>query len=150
MTNKTIFVSGLFHVLHPGHLRLLRFSKELGGKLVVGVYGDHLSKSKYFSQQERLNAVEQCSWVDEVILVEKSINETISKIKPDIIVKGSEYKDRDNEEEILLTSWGGKLIFCSGEPIFSSLDDLFNKSDPDVVEDEIIKKFIKSEETCKG
>ena len=69
MTNKTIFVSGLFHVLHPGYLRLLRFSKELGGKLVVGVYGDHLSKSKYFSQEERLSTLSQCFCADSVILI---------------------------------------------------------------------------------
>lgn len=146
MHYKTIFVSGLFHVLHPGHLRLLRFSKELGGKLIVGVFADNLSKSKYFSQEERLSAVGECSWVDEVILIENNINETISKIKPDIIVKGSEYKDKENEEEDALTSWGGKLIFCSGEPIFSSLDALFDNVGPDVIDHDVATKFSNSEE----
>lgn len=57
MLEKKIFVSGIFEVLHPGHLRLLRFSKELGGKLVVGVFGDNLSKSRFFLQQERATRV---------------------------------------------------------------------------------------------
>jgi rfaE bifunctional protein kinase chain/domain len=145
MLKKKIFVSGIFEVLHPGHLRLLRFSKELGGKLVVGVFGDNLSKSRFFSQQERAAAVSQCMWVDEVVLIENNLNETISDIKPDIIVKGSEYKDQINEEKEIASLWGGKVIFCSGEPIFSSIDALFNKSDPLVVDQDAVSKFVKSE-----
>jgi cytidyltransferase-like protein len=78
MSSEKIFISGIFEALHPGHLRLLRFSKELGGKLVVGVFGDNLSKSRFFSQQERAAAVSQCMWVDGVVLIENNLNETIS------------------------------------------------------------------------
>ena len=34
---RTVFVSGNFNVLHPGHLRLLRFAKEYGELLIVRV-----------------------------------------------------------------------------------------------------------------
>jgi len=34
MKSRTVFVSGHFNVLHPGHLRLLRFAKEYGDRLV--------------------------------------------------------------------------------------------------------------------
>ena len=37
---KTVFVAGNFNVLHPGHLRLLRFASECGEKLIVGVFSD--------------------------------------------------------------------------------------------------------------
>ena len=37
---KTILISGNFNILHPRHLLLLRFSKELGDKLIFAVYTD--------------------------------------------------------------------------------------------------------------
>ena len=40
--SKTIFISGNFNILHPGHLRLMRFARELGDELIVGVYSDSL------------------------------------------------------------------------------------------------------------
>ena len=45
MKNKTIvvFVSGNFNILHHGHLRLLRFAKECGTKLIVGINSDKIA-----------------------------------------------------------------------------------------------------------
>ena len=43
MKAGTVFVSGNFNVLHPGHLRLLRFAKEYGAHLTVGVVSDRLA-----------------------------------------------------------------------------------------------------------
>ncbi|MBQ09380.1 MAG: ADP-heptose synthase, partial [Gammaproteobacteria bacterium] len=40
---KTVFVSGRFNVLHPGHIRLFKFAKECGDKLIVAVESDELS-----------------------------------------------------------------------------------------------------------
>tara|TARA_A100001015_G_scaffold230307_1_gene260551 strand:- start:20 stop:214 length:195 start_codon:yes stop_codon:yes gene_type:complete len=41
---KKILVTGNFNILHPGHLRLLKFAKGLGDKLIVGVNSDKLDK----------------------------------------------------------------------------------------------------------
>ena len=43
MQNKTVFVSGHFNVLHPGQLRLLRFAKECGNRLIVAVESDRIA-----------------------------------------------------------------------------------------------------------
>ena len=40
---KTVFVSGHFNILHPGHLRLLRFAKECGEHLIIGVESDRIA-----------------------------------------------------------------------------------------------------------
>jgi len=45
--NKTVFVSGHFNVLHPGHLRLLRFAKECGDRLIIGLISDRTSRTKH-------------------------------------------------------------------------------------------------------
>jgi cytidyltransferase-like protein len=34
---KTVFVSGLFNVLHPGHVRFLQFARECGDRLIVAI-----------------------------------------------------------------------------------------------------------------
>ena len=48
---KKVFVSGHFNILHPGHLRLLRFAKEQGGKLIVGLESDSIAgESVYITQ----------------------------------------------------------------------------------------------------
>ena len=40
---KKVFVSGIFNVFHPGHVRLLRFAKNFGDKLIVGLLSDKMA-----------------------------------------------------------------------------------------------------------
>jgi len=129
--SKTIFVSGNFNVLHPGHIRILRFAKELGKKLIVGVYGDQLGGADvHIPEDMRLENVKSNIWVDEAFLMKEPVEKIIKKIKPNIVVKGKEYENKENAELVALKSYGGKLIFSSGEVNFSSADliskDFFN------------------------
>ncbi|NQU63052.1 MAG: adenylyltransferase/cytidyltransferase family protein [SAR324 cluster bacterium] len=56
---KTVLVSGSFNVLHPGHLRLLRFAKECGDRLIVGVYSDRIAaKAAHVHEHLRLEGVQ--------------------------------------------------------------------------------------------
>lgn len=122
-TPKVIFVSGNFNILHPGHLRLLRFAKELGGKLVVGVNNDKIGgKAVHLSEEHRLEGIEANNWVDEAVLLEEPVEQYITKLKPDIVVKGKEFEGAYNPEAEVLAEYGGQLIFSSGEVVFSSLD----------------------------
>lgn len=124
-----IFISGYFNILHPGHLRLIRFAKNIGGKLVVGVISSKINNSHHdlIKDDLRISSLESISWIDEVILIKKSINDTISKIKPNYIVKGKEFENLHNEEELVAQKFGAKLIFSSGEVSFSSYDLLKNE-----------------------
>ena len=120
---KTVFVSGNFNVLHPGHLRLLRFAKECGHFLIVGVNSDRISgNSAHVSEDLRMEGVKSNSWVDRVILIDDSVSDVLVKLKPDFVVKGKEHQNRFNPEEKILESHGGKLLFSSGETTFSSLE----------------------------
>tara|TARA_B110001450_G_scaffold256724_1_gene288352 strand:- start:330 stop:1766 length:1437 start_codon:yes stop_codon:yes gene_type:complete len=125
--SKTIFVSGNFNILHPGHLRLLRFASELGDKLIVAVNSDQRGgEGVLVPEALRLEGLKANVWVDEVFILDNPVTETIYQIKPDIVVKGKEHEDLINPELDAVESYGGKLIFSSGEVIFSSLD-LINK-----------------------
>lgn len=123
MKKKTVFVSGNFNVLHPGHLRLLRFAKECGGKLVVGVCSDRIAgNGAHVPEHLRLEGVESNSWVDQAFLMDESPADAVRRLRPGLVVKGREHEGKHNEEEAALKEYGGQLIFSSGEVAYSSLD----------------------------
>ena len=114
-------MSGDFNILHPGHLRLLKFAKESGHYLIVGVNRDNGS-IKGVSQDIRLESIKATSYVDEAFILDISAVEYIQKYKPDIVVKGKEHENKDNLELDIISAYGGKLLFSSGEIGFSSMD----------------------------
>lgn len=118
-----VLVTGVFNIIHPGHLRLLYYAKDLGSHLFVGVYSDRISKNNsYVSQNLRVDNIKSLSFVNEVFLIESDISDLILKIRPDIIVKGKEFENLFNPELEVLESYGGKLLFSSGDSNFSSFD----------------------------
>lgn len=120
---KTVFVSGSFNVLHPGHLRLLRFAKESGDRLIVAVQSDLMAGSAaHVHEHLRLEGVQSVNWVDEAFILNEPLQVVIARLRPDIVVKGKEHELRLNSELSVLEQYGGKLLFSSGEIIFSSLD----------------------------
>jgi len=134
MQNKTVFVSGHFNVLHPGHLRLLRFAKECGSRLVVGVESDRIAgDAAHVLEKLRLEGVQSISWVDEAFIMDEPLVAAIERLRPDIVVKGKEHELRLNPELAALEQYGGRLLFSSGETVFSSLDLIrkeFREFDP--------------------
>ena len=71
---KTVFVSGAFNVLHPGHNRLLKFAKSLGSKLIVGVVSDrNLDKNIYVNQKLRLEGIRSNVHVDKAFIIDRSL-----------------------------------------------------------------------------
>ena len=123
MKHGTVFVSGTFNVLHPGHLRLLKFAKDSGDRLVVGVLSDQVAGvAAHVPQEFRLEAVKMHALVDEAFLINDSVNEAILKVKPALVVKGKEHRVKDNPEQQAVDSYGAKLLFSSGDVVFTSLD----------------------------
>ena len=61
---RTVLVTGNFNILHPGHLRLLRFARECGDRLVVGVHSDRLAgNAAHIPEAMRLDGVRSNSFV---------------------------------------------------------------------------------------
>lgn len=137
MEEKVVFISGHFNILHPGHLRLFRFAKEVGSRLIVGVESDEIAgKAAFVEETLRLEGVKSISWVDDSFIMREPIEILLNKLKPDIVVKGKEHENRFNSELRVLEQYGGKLIFSSGETIFSSVDLIrkeFYESDPKTI-----------------
>src|SRR3954453_10989054 len=115
------FVSGNFNVVHPGHLRLLKFAAEAGDFLVVGVNPD-TSSGVTLPAEMRLEGVRAISFVNHAFLLREPPVSFISKLQPDVVVKGKEFETLDNPEHAVIENYGGKLVFGSGEVRFSSLN----------------------------
>ena len=116
-----VFVSGSFNVLHPGHLRLLRFAKECGDYLVVGVL-DQNSPGTFLPEDLRLESVQSINWVDHAFLLNDPPEELVAILQPAIVVKGKEHEELLNPEAEVVARYGGKLLFSSGDLTFSSID----------------------------
>ena len=122
---KVVFVSGNFNIIHPGHLRLLRFAKECGDYLVVGVL-DNNSPGSFMDEQLRWESLQAIAWIDYSFILREPLTTFLEKLKPAFVVKGKEHEERENPEKDILKQYDGKLIFGSGETSFSSVD-LMNK-----------------------
>ena len=74
-----VFVSGVFNVLHPGHLRLLRFAREYGTELYVGVLSDKLAgNAAHVNEDLRLEGIKTNGWVSKATIINDSlVEETI-------------------------------------------------------------------------
>lgn len=117
---KKVLVTGAFNVLHPGHIRLLKFAKSCGDTLIVGVYADKLAGDNVDRKEEvRKEAIRSIDFVDECLLISDNLFKFIRVTKPDLIVKGKEFEARHNHEAEVVKSYGGTLIFSSGESEFS-------------------------------
>lgn len=121
MRIRHVFVSGNFFVLHPGHIRFLKFAAEIGEKLTVAVRPTRPSE-RYPSVDDRVEALRAIGIATEVIAIEGSLDSLLRRVKPDVVVKGKEYESSVNPEAAILTEWGGELIFSSGESTYSGID----------------------------
>lgn len=118
---RIAFVSGNFNVVHPGHLRLLKFAADCGDFLVVGVNGGQ-APGVVVSEDLRLEGVAAISIVDFAFLLREPPEAFIAQLRPAVVVKGKEHESEANPEKAAVESYGGSLLFSSGEAAFSSLD----------------------------
>ena len=123
MKKKISLVIGTFNVLHAGHIRLLKYAKEISDYLIVAVNSDKSDNNKSLVKQKlRLENLKSLDWVDKSFIWDKSIYELIKKYRPTYVVKGKEHQNRFNLEKDIVKKYKGKLIFGSDQFSFSSSD----------------------------
>jgi cytidyltransferase-like protein len=123
-----VFISGNFNVVHPGHIRLFKKARELGEWVVVGVYSSsQVTGVELFPDADRVDAVRNNALVDEVHLITGPIENLLDELQPDIILKGREFEDHLNDEEVFAQKSGKRIVYSDGDPLFSESDLL--KSD---------------------
>jgi D-beta-D-heptose 7-phosphate kinase/D-beta-D-heptose 1-phosphate adenosyltransferase len=99
MNEKVIFTNGCFDLIHRGHLELLKYCQKIGTTVIVGMNSDKSARKlkgknrPINNEQDRKFFLESLKYVDRVFIFDEEtpIN-LIKTIKPDVIVKGGDYK----------------------------------------------------------
>jgi len=115
-THKLVFTNGCFDILHRGHIYYLSRARALGDILVVGLNTDtSVSKLKgpgrpLNDEQARAEVLGGLAFVDHIILFsEETPLKLISHLKPDVLIKGGDYRKEDIVGYDEVRSWGGRV-----------------------------------------
>jgi len=131
--HKLVFTNGCFDMLHRGHIHLLISAKNLGDNLIIGLNSDdsiRRLKGKtrpIIDEQTRSIILASLLFVDFVILFnEDTPFELIQLVKPDILIKGGDYRIEDIVGYDIVTATGGEVRTIPFLEGFSS-SSLINK-----------------------
>jgi rfaE bifunctional protein nucleotidyltransferase chain/domain len=114
---RIVFTNGCFDIIHSGHLKYLKEAKQKGDVLVVAINSDSSAKiikgkkRPVIPQQDRAEVVaglESVSYV--TIFNEPTPLNLIKQLKPDILVKGGNWKKKDVVGKDFIETYGGKTF----------------------------------------
>ncbi len=100
--SKTVFTNGCFDILHAGHVSYLERAKSYGDLLIVGLNSDSSVRElkgesrPINSEDDRALILASLEFVDFVVIFsEQTPYELIKELKPNVLVKGADYKDKE-------------------------------------------------------
>ena len=114
---KIGFTNGCFDILHYGHINYIEKSKQYCDKLIVAINSNRSvrflkGKNRPFNDQLHrarvISSLGSCDYV--IIFDQKTPLSIIKKIKPDIITKGGDYKNKKIVGEDEIKKWGGEVL----------------------------------------
>ena len=114
---SVVFTNGCFDLLHVGHLRTLEWARAQGDLLVVGLNSDaSVRRLKGRSrpivpQDDRAELLAGFGCVDHVVIFEQdSPVELLEQLRPDVHVKGGDYRVEDLPEAAVVQRHGGRVV----------------------------------------
>ncbi len=125
---KTVaFTNGCFDILHAGHIASLKAAAQYADVLVVGVNADSSVKKlkgplrPLNTEESRMQVLAALAVVDAVVLfAEDTPLQLIQTIRPDVLVKGGDYKIEDIVGALEVLAWGGKVFINPILPGYST------------------------------
>jgi len=110
------FTNGCFDVLHYGHIHYLERAKKANRTLIVGLNSDSSVKKikgpsrPIVPQKQRAALVAALACVDYVIIFNDATPyRIINVLKPDVLIKGADWKGKKVVGSNIVKSWGGKV-----------------------------------------
>jgi len=141
---------GCFDIVHPGHIQHLQFARSLGDILIVSVSADtHVNKGAdrpLIPDDLRASSLAALECVDHVYINPNSTAvELLDELAPDVYVKGREYERNQDPrfiaERDTVVRHGGKVVFSSGEVVYSSTALIGAIGGRDIFDDEKIARL---------
>lgn len=118
MIRPLVYTNGVFDVLHVGHVDYLIKARRLGERLMVAVNGDESAQGLGKGEgrpintvAHRVNMLQALRCVDHVVVFsDPTPLESIMLYRPEILVKGGDYKHSDIVGAREVESWGGMVV----------------------------------------
>ena len=120
---KIVFTNGCFDILHAGHVAYLKQAKALGDRLIVAINSDASVKKlkgagRPINSLDRrktvLSGLESVDWVAH--FESDTPEELLSKLQPDILVKGGDYSEEQVVGKEIVRGYGGEVKVMSLVP----------------------------------
>jgi D-beta-D-heptose 7-phosphate kinase/D-beta-D-heptose 1-phosphate adenosyltransferase len=120
---RVAFTNGCFDLLHAGHVEYLQTARAQADLLVVGLNSD-ASVRRLKGPERPINGLEArlrvltgLQVVDYVVVFEESTPlELIKTLRPDVLVKGADYRKEDVVGSEFVESYGGKVYLAPLRP----------------------------------
>lgn len=129
---RVVLTNGVFDLIHVGHVRYLREAKAQGDVLLVALNTDasvrKLNKgperpiNSELARAEVMAALESVDYV--TLFSEDTAEQVVRDLRPDVYVKGGDYKIEDTPEGKAVLSYGGKAKALQFVPGFSTTEIL--------------------------
>jgi len=124
---KVVATGGCFDLIHAGHIRSLAAARELGDCLIVCLNSDDSVRRlkgperPIIGQHDRAELLLAMECVDAVMVFDEDTPEAaLDRLRPDIWVKGGDYKGARLPEADLVESWGGRCLTVPFHPARST------------------------------
>lgn len=125
-TLRVGLTNGCFRYLHHGHWDLLRWARAQCDKLIVAVNDDESIRELKGDKPMipiayRAEMLAACPFVDAVVTFSApSAEETIRKLRPDVLIKGAEYESQHVPGADYVARNGGRVLFAPMTPDIST------------------------------
>jgi rfaE bifunctional protein nucleotidyltransferase chain/domain len=129
-SRKTVvFTNGVFDLVHPGHVRYLQDARALGDALIVAVNSDRSVRANKGSERpinpeaERAELVGSLAAVDAVVIFDEDTpHEIVTRVQPDVLVKGADWGPDNIVGRDVVEARGGRVVRMELEPGFSTTE----------------------------
>lgn len=124
---RVVFTNGCYDLLHPGHIRLLEQSRELGDILVLALNSDRSVRENkgpnrpITNENERAEVAAALDAVDFVVIFDEATpREIIAQVLPNVLVKGGDWGPNEiiGREEV--EAAGGRVVSIPFERGYST------------------------------
>ena len=124
---SVVFTNGCFDLLHPGHLRGFELARELGDVLIVGLNSDASVRQlkgpgrPVIPERERAEILAALESVDAVVIFDElTPREVISRLLPDVLVKGGDWPGDQIVGREEVEAAGGRVVSIPLVPGYST------------------------------
>ena len=116
---KVVFTNGCFDILHVGHIEYIKYAREQGDLLVLGLNTDESIRAikgparPILNEEDRARVLAALEDIDYIVLFgDPTPQDLIEAVRPDVLVKGEDWREKGVVGREFVESYGGKVVLA--------------------------------------